>query len=179
MKSSVTIYSNITGDQFIITFVLLSKRQPFLFTHPSHHIYNYPLSVLGPVSNQQYPQRHAHITCVSSQSFRVQNDCGHLFSHHVLAGRILIIDGQIIEILQESRQVNSPNWRQRKVCVCARVSEKYVHTTIWEWKEEMDLQCVQKKLHKRMHTICHFLCIKNSIHSLHLKKSPMTLQLKR
>lgn len=66
MKSlSILIFSNTTGCQFIITFILLSKRQSFLFTHPSHLIYNYPLSAVGPMSNPQYPGRHTHISpCV-------------------------------------------------------------------------------------------------------------------
>lgn len=124
MKSvSVPIYSNTTGGQFIITSVLLSKRQPFLFTHPPHRIYNYPLSVLGPVSNLQYPGRHTHISpyvLAVSRFLGSRMSAGDLFSRHVPAGRILIIDGQIIEILQKADRLIACTEDRRK-CVCLSV----------------------------------------------------------
>lgn len=127
---SVSIYSNTTDGQFIITFVLLIKRQPFLFTHPSHCIYNYPLNVLGPVSNLQYPGCHAHISwrVLAVSPFGIWNECqGPFLSPR--AGRLNSNNWcPNYRDSAASGQVNSLPRRPEKVCVC--VFEKRMLTQL-------------------------------------------------
>lgn len=56
-----------------------------------------------------------------------------LFSRHVPAGRILITDGQITEILQKAgRLIASAEDRRKFVCERVCVSEKHMLTQLCE-----------------------------------------------
>lgn len=88
---------------------------------------------------------------------------GDLFSLHVPAGRILITDGQIIEILLKADRLIACIEDRRSVCECVCIGKVNVHKKVK--KHIMDLLCMQKKKqNKGLHNILQFLC--NELSSL-------------
>lgn len=118
----------------ILIFILLSQPQTFVFIYPCRHMYNYPVSVLGPVSNlPDTTSSHSHLPLgVSSQSF---------WDPKWVPGT-----SQLTAKLPRLRQVNGLCRREENVCVSETPILTQVHEYEgMEWRIMRKRECIKER----------------------------------